>query len=64
MAGSVKIRIDSDGNTHIDVAGMEGTSCETLTEALVRGMGDDAETTYKSEYVSEQELPDYIVDQE
>lgn len=60
MPAKLKIRLDEDGNTHIDVAGVEGTSCETITEALVRGMGDDAETTYKSEYVTEQELPQYI----
>lgn len=58
MPAKLKIRLDEDGNQHIDVNGVEGSSCETITEALIRSMDGEAETTYKEEYV--QELPDYI----
>lgn len=58
----IKIRIDQQGNTHFEVEGVEGPSCEQVTEALVRAMGGADEFTEKEEYV--QELPDYIENME
>jgi hypothetical protein len=58
MGPVIKVRIDKEGNTHFEVDGVEGTSCEKLTEALIRSVGDEIETEYKEEYI--QELPDYI----
>lgn len=54
----VSCRIDQDGNVHFEVNGVEGASCETLTEGLVRAMGEADGTQFKEEYV--QTLPDYI----
>ena len=58
MAAKIKIRIEKNGTVHFDVSGVEGTSCETLTEAITRSLGDVEQTDYKEEYV--QENPDYI----
>ena len=55
MAKSVEIRIDKDGNCHFEVFGVEGPSCEELTDALVRATG---ETTQKEEFVLEN--PDVV----
>jgi hypothetical protein len=54
----IKIKIDADGNTHVEVNGISGASCETLTSQLVAALGDTEEQRYTEEY--EQELPDYI----
>ena len=62
MAVNIKVRIDTEGDTHLDVNGAEGPTCETLTEALMRGMGDDIETTHKDEYVLEN--PDLLFNNE
>ena len=61
-AAKISIRIDADGNAHFDVAGVAGTSCESLTDLLVRGLGDIEEQHYTEEYC--QELPDYVEAQE
>lgn len=58
MSAPVSIRIDHDGNVHFEVHGVEGASCEKLTEALVRATGDETDTEYNEEYT--QVLPDYI----
>ena len=54
----VKIRIDADGNLHVDVAGVPGATCENLTAALVASIGEVEQRCYTEEY--NQELPDYI----
>lgn len=58
MAAPISIRIDKDGNVHFEVHGVEGPSCEKLTEALVRATGDEVDKEYNEDYVLE--LPDYI----
>ena len=58
MAAKINIRIDADGNAHFDVTGAPGTSCESLTELLVRGLGEVDEQRFTEEYC--QELPDYL----
>jgi len=62
MAAELKIKIDKKGNVTFDVNGMEGTTCEQLTEALVRSMGGEAETTHKEEYILHN--PDLIFNHE
>ena len=58
MSKKVQIRIDQDGNVHFEVSGVEGPSCEELTEALVRSAGEVDEVTQKEEYVLEN--PDLV----
>lgn len=58
MSAKVKIRIDESGDCHFEVNGVEGPSCEKLTEALVRATGDEVDKEYNEDYVLE--LPDYI----
>lgn len=55
---SIKIRIDNDGNTHVDVAGVSGASCEDLTRILLQSLGEVEETIYNEAHT--QEMPDYI----
>lgn len=54
----VIIRIDKEGNTHIEVSGAPGTSCTELTDLLVQGLGDVEEQVFTEEYC--QEKPDYL----
>lgn len=54
----IKIRIDSDGNTHVDVNGVSGASCEDLTRILLQSLGEVEETVHNEQFT--QELPDYI----
>jgi len=58
MSAPISIRIDKDGNVHFDVHGVEGPSCEKLTEALVRATGSEVDKTLTEEYALER--PDYI----
>jgi hypothetical protein len=58
MAKTVQIRIDKDGNCHFEVSGVEGPSCEELTDALVRSAGEVDEVTLKEEHVLEN--PDLV----
>lgn len=58
MAAGIKIRIDKQGNVHFDVHGVQGPSCEKLTEALIRATGDEVDKEWNSDYVLE--LPDYL----
>jgi len=58
MATQIKIKIDKEGNTRFEVEGVEGSSCEKVTEALVRAMGGADEFEEKEAYT--QELPDYV----
>jgi len=57
MSAPISIRIDDDGNVHFEVHGVEGPSCEKLTEALIRATGDEVDKEYNEDYVLE--LPDY-----
>lgn len=57
MQGKVTIKITDEG-VEFDVKGMQGTSCEELTAALIQDMGEVEEQYLKAEY--SQELPDYI----
>lgn len=54
----IKIRIDTEGNTHVEVNGVPGATCESLTAQLVAALGDTEEQRFTEEY--EQELPDYV----
>lgn len=54
----IKIKIDVDGNTNIEVNGISGASCESLTSQLIASLGDTEEQRYTEEY--EQELPEYV----
>lgn len=58
MAKKIDIRIDKDGNVHFEVSGVEGPSCEELTEALVRSAGDVEETEQREGYILEN--PDVV----
>ena len=58
MAAPIKIRIDKDGNVLFEVHGIEGPSCEKMTEALIRATGDEVDKEYTSEYTLD--LPDYV----
>lgn len=58
MAAEITIRIDTDGNAHVEVNGVEGPSCEGITDQLIRALGEVDERVEKEEYV--QELPDMI----
>jgi hypothetical protein len=59
MAGKISIRIDADGNTHMEVNGCEGSTCETLTDAISRDLGTIENRTLKLEH-GIQERPDYV----
>ena len=39
----IKIRVDKEGDVHFEVEGVEGPSCEKLTEALARSAGEETE---------------------
>lgn len=58
MAAPISIRIDKSGNVHFEVHGVEGPSCEKLTEALIRATGQEADKEYSEEYALER--PDYV----
>lgn len=58
MSNEIKIVIKTDGTFTVEVNGVEGSSCETITEALIRNSGEVEQVEYKDEYV--QEIPDYI----
>lgn len=62
MAAQIKIIIKSNGDTTFDVSGVEGATCETLTEALIRATGEIKEKTYKEEYARESTEPVYLED--
>ncbi len=54
----VSIRIDEEGNTHLDVKGVPGVSCTDLTELLVAGIGEVEEQQFTEEYC--ETLPEYV----
>lgn len=58
MSAEISIKIDESGDITFEVHGVEGPSCEKLTEALVRAAGDEIDKEYTSEF--ELELPDFI----
>lgn len=58
MSNEVKIVIKTDGTFTIEVNGIQGTSCETLTEALIRNSGEIEERVFTEEY--SQDLPEWI----
>lgn len=55
----IKIRIKKDGTNTFEVEGAQGAECETLTEALMRGLGDVEEHVQTHEF-DNQGLPDYV----
>lgn len=58
MNGEVEIVIKKDGTISFEVAGVAGTRCEDLTEALIRNVGTVQQQEFTEEYC--QERPDYI----
>lgn len=59
MSNEVKIIIKQDGTFTIEVNGVQGANCETLTEALIRNSGEVEERVYNESYHDDQ-LPDYV----
>lgn len=59
MSGKeIEIRIGVDGKVRFEVKGVQGSECTSLTEVLMRGLGEVEEQQLTSEYT--QDLPDYI----
>ena len=58
MQGEADITIKPDGTVEFLVAGIQGTACEELTEALVHSVGEVEEQHFTEEY--ELENPDYV----
>lgn len=59
MAGTIKIRLDKEGKTHIEVDGCSGTTCEDITKVLTQGLGETEEHVQKLEAYDNTE-PDYV----
>jgi hypothetical protein len=55
----IKIRIDNDNKVHFNVEGVEGATCENLTDAMIKGLGEAEETCHTEAYDIE-EKPDYV----
>jgi hypothetical protein len=62
MPVQLKIRITTTGEISFDVSGVEGPTCEQLTDALVRASGEVKSKEYKEEYTLVQ--PDYLENHE
>lgn len=58
MGAGFTVRIDSDGNTHIDVSGVQGATCENLTQLLIQQLGEVEQKCYTEEF--HQEEPDWL----
>jgi len=44
------ISIDVSGKVDIDVTGVKGKSCQSLTEDMINSLGGNASTNYKTDY--------------
>jgi len=58
MRGQITVRISPDGQTiQTEVNGIKGSSCESLTEALEKAMGQTVKSDHTEEYYQvEQEV--------
>jgi len=52
-----------DGTYTVDVNGIQGTKCENITDALIRG-NEEVERQYNEEWHTPDVLPDYITNPE
>lgn len=50
MKKSVSVTIDENGNPSIEVTGVVGGGCKSLTEALEKALGVESQRTLKPEY--------------
>lgn len=50
MSAKIKVRIDKQGQVHIDVDGVTGTSCQDLTRLFEEKLGLDKEVQLKPDY--------------
>ena len=46
----VNIKIEKTGKTHIEIDGVEGTSCEHLSDLIIAKMGHVETSEFKPEY--------------
>lgn len=50
MPATVKVRVSPAGQTRIEVEGVQGTSCESVTEVLELHLGGGGKKETKPEY--------------
>lgn len=55
----IKIVIKKDGTFTMKVNGIQGESCESLTDLLIQNTGEVEERVYTNDYW-DNEMPDYI----
>lgn len=53
MAGEILIRIDKNGEVHLDVEGVNDASCEQLTQAFEKELGTVEDVQHKPEFYVE-----------
>lgn len=53
MVKKIKFIISNEGEVRVDVTGVEGTSCEGLTEPFEKVLGPVFERTYKDSFYVE-----------